>query len=248
MFRAAIMTMVLVATAAASDFKKDVEPLLKNYCSDCHMDGSKKGSIALDDYQSLDAHLQDIKLWSALWKMLRADMMPPFKKAQPSADERQRITSWIERDVFKVDPAKPDPGRVTIRRLNREEYRNTIRDLLGIEYDVTDSFPTDDTGYGFDTIGDVLSLSPLLLEKYIAAAQEIVGKAVDTSGGRVPVAQISAEQFRSKTDPKKNARLLSFSESGTVEHTADIKHPGPYQFKVEVSVQGSEEATIHSAV
>src|SRR5436309_7216291 len=236
MFKAAIMTMLVVATAAASDFKRDVEPLLKNYCSDCHMDGSKKGSVALDEYQSLDAHLQDIKLWSAVWQMLRADMMPPFKKAQPSADERQRITSWIERDVFKVDPAKPDPGRVTIRRLNREEYRNTIRDLLGVEYDVTDSFPTDDSGYGFDTIGDVLSLSPLLLEKYMSAAQEIVAKAVDTSEGRTPVMKISAEEFRSKTDEKKNARQLSFSEPITVEHATDIDHAGPYQFKVDLSV------------
>ena len=210
------------------------------------MDGSKKGDLSLDD-SNLQGHMQDQKLWGAVWEMLRADMMPPFKKPQPTSEERQRVITWIERDVFKVDPANPDPGRVTIRRLNREEYRNTIRDLLGVEYDVTDSFPTDDTGYGFDTIGDVLSLSPLLMEKYIAAAQEIVGKAVDTSGGRMPVTQISAEQFRSKADPKKNARQLSFSESATVEHTADVKHPGPYQFKVEVSVQGSEEATIHSA-
>ena len=247
MYRFVVLSVMLVGTVTAADFQKDIQPLLQQYCSDCHMDGSKKGDMSLDEYPSLEAHLQNQKLWSAVWEMLRADMMPPFKKPQPNTDERQRIITWIQREVFKVDPANPDPGRVTIRRLNREEYRNTIRDLLGIEYDVTDSFPTDDTGYGFDTIGDVLSLSPLLLEKYIAAAQEIVGKAVDTSGGRVPVAQISAEQFRSKTDPKKNARLLSFSESGTVEHTADIKHPGPYQFKVEVSVQGSEEATIHSA-
>ncbi|HKQ40604.1 MAG TPA: DUF1592 domain-containing protein, partial [Verrucomicrobiae bacterium] len=238
---------LVIGTAAAADFQKDIQPLLQKYCSDCHMDGSKKGELSLDEYPSIEAHLQNQKLWSAVWEMLRADMMPPFKKPQPSADDRQQIVTWIEREVFKVDPANPDPGRVTIRRLNREEYRNTIRDLLGVEYDVTDSFPTDDTGYGFDTIGDVLSLSPLLMEKYIAAAQEIVGKAVDTSGGRVPVMQISAEQFRSKTDPKKNARQLSFSDAVAVEHTADIIHPGPYQLKIEVSVQGSEEATIHSA-
>lgn len=247
MFRFGILSILLVGTAAATEFEKDIQPLLQKYCSDCHMDGSKKGELSLDEYPSLEMHLQDHKLWSAVWEMLRAEMMPPFKKPQPSPEERQRIITWIEHDVFKVDPANPDPGRVTIRRLNREEYRNTIRDLLGIEYDVTDAFPTDDTGYGFDTIGDVLSLSPLLMEKYIAAAQEIVGKAVDTSGGRIPVIQISAEQFRSKADPKGNARQLSFSESGMVEHAAEIKHPGPYQFKIEVSVQGSEEATIHSA-
>jgi uncharacterized protein DUF1592/uncharacterized protein DUF1588/uncharacterized protein DUF1587/uncharacterized protein DUF1585/uncharacterized protein DUF1595/cytochrome c len=239
---------MLVATAAtAADFQKDIRPLLQNYCSDCHMDGSKKGELSLDEYPSLEAHLQNQKLWSAVWEMLRAEMMPPFKKPQPKPEERQRIITWIEREVFKVDPANPDPGRVTIRRLNREEYRNTIRDLLGVEYDVTDAFPIDDTGYGFDTIGDVLSLSPLLMEKYMAAAQEIVAKAVNTSEGRTPVTQISADQFRSKTDPKKNARQLPFSQAAIVEHAAEIQHPGPYHFKTEVSVQGSEEATIHSA-
>jgi hypothetical protein len=239
------MMMFLAAAASAAEFKKDIQPLLENYCSDCHMDGSKKGDLSLDEYQSMEAHMQDHKLWSAVWKMLRADMMPPFKKPQPKPEERQRIISWIEGEVFKVDSENPDPGRVTIRRLNREEYRNTIRDLLGVEFDVTDAFPTDDTGYGFDTIGDVLSLSPLLMEKYMAAAQEIVAKAVDTSEARVPVLRIAAEQFRSKTG--KTARQLSFSEPAFVEHAAEIHHGGPYQFKVELSVQGSEEATIHSA-
>jgi hypothetical protein len=206
------------------------------------MDGSTKGGLSLDAPE-----LQDHKLWSAVWENVRAEMMPPFKKSQPSPEERQRVITWIEREVFKVDRENPDPGRVTIRRLNREEYRNTIRDLLGIEFDVTDAFPTDDTGYGFDTIGDVLSLSPLLMEKYMAAAQEIVAKAVDTTSGRIPVIKLSADRFKSKADPKKNARHLSFSEPGAVEHTAEIRHPGEYQLKLEVSVRGSEEATIHSA-
>ena len=242
MFRSVIVSILAVATATAADFEKDIKPLLENYCSDCHMDGSKKGDLSLDTPE-----LHDHKLWSAVWENLRAEMMPPFKKSQPSPDERQRIIAWIERDVFKVDPEKPDPGRVTIRRLNREEYRNTIRDLLGIEYDVTDAFPTDDTGYGFDTIGDVLSLSPLLMEKYMAAAQEIVAKAVDTSAGRIPVLQISADRFKSKTDPKRTAKLLPFSEASIVEHAPEITHPGSYELKLEVAVQGSEEATIHSA-
>src|SRR5688572_1735518 len=93
------MLFFLSAGAAAADFadfKKDIQPLLENYCSDCHMDGSKKGDLSLDDYSSMEAHLQNHKLWSAVWDMLRADMMPPFKKPQPKPEERQRIISWIE--------------------------------------------------------------------------------------------------------------------------------------------------------
>src|SRR5205814_7503756 len=79
---------------------------------------------------------------------------------------------------FGLDPAKPDPGRVTVRRLNRVEYRNTVRDLTGVDFDTQKEFPADDTGYGFDNIADVLTISPMLLEKYLDAAQAIVGQFV----------------------------------------------------------------------
>ena len=90
------------------------------------------------------------------------------------------MADWIKRDVFGIDPKNVDPGRVTIRRLNRVEYRNTIRDLTGFDFKAEEEFPPDDTGYGFDTIGDVLSVSPLLLEKYMQAAESIVTAAVPT--------------------------------------------------------------------
>ena len=94
---------------------------------------------------------------------------------EPSA---KQLFDWIERDVFKINPADPDPGRVTLRRLNRVEYRNTIRDLTGVDYDTSSEFPPDDSGYGFDNIGDAMSVSPLLMEKYLNAARVIVAKAV----------------------------------------------------------------------
>jgi hypothetical protein len=111
-------------------------------------------------------------------KNVRAEIMPPPDEARPSDDEREQLFKWIESDVFRIDPNNPDPGQVTLRRLNRVEYRNTIRDLMGVDYDTTDEFPADDSGYGFDNIGDVLTLSPLLLEKYLQAAERIVTRAV----------------------------------------------------------------------
>src|SRR5206468_1863035 len=95
-----------------------------------------------------------------------------------SAEQIGQIENWIKGSAFKIDPKNPDPGRVTVRRLNRIEYRNTIRDLIGVNYDTDVEFPPDDTGHGFDNIGDVLSLSPLLLEKYITAARAIVSQSV----------------------------------------------------------------------
>ena len=105
---------------------------------------------------------------------LAAGIMPPADEARPNDEERRQLFNWIESDVFHIDPDDPDPGRVTLRRLNRVEYRNTIRDLMGIDYDTNEEFPADDSGYGFDNIGDVLSMSPLLLEKYLHAAERIV--------------------------------------------------------------------------
>ena len=88
------------------------------------------------------------------------------------------MAAWIDALATKVDcgPAR-DPGRVTIRRLNRAEYNNTIRDLVGVDFQPADDFPSDDVGYGFDNIGDVLTMPPILMEKYLAAAEKIARQA-----------------------------------------------------------------------
>src|SRR5438477_10320478 len=106
--------------------------------------------------------------------------MPPADNDRPTDQEKKLLAQWIKYTALGIDSHDPDPGRVTLRRLNRVEYRNTIRDLLGYDYKTTEEFPADDTGYGFDNIGDVLSVSPLLLEKYLQAAQTIVTAAVPT--------------------------------------------------------------------
>ncbi len=104
--------------------------------------------------------------------------MPPKGHPRPNDDEKQLLARWIKYVGLGINPDDPDPGRVTLRRLNRVEYRNTIRDLMGYDYETSEEFPVDDTGYGFDNIGDVLTVSPLLLEKYFKAAETIVAAAV----------------------------------------------------------------------
>ena len=113
---------------------------------------------------------------------LRDHEMPPEDaKLQPTADERQQLLAWIDAGLAASDcGGQRDPGRVTIRRLNRNEYNNTIRDLLGVDFHPADDFPSDDVGYGFDNIGDVLALPPILLEKYLTAAEKITQRALGT--------------------------------------------------------------------
>ena len=120
-----------------------------------------KGDFVLDEFESTSAMLQDQLTWLRIWENVRTDLMPPSKeKFQPSPEERKVLTEWIEKKIFKLDPDNPDPGRVTIRRMNREEYQNTIADVVGVRFNANDNFPADDTGFGFDTIGDVLTISP----------------------------------------------------------------------------------------
>ncbi|HET6881240.1 MAG TPA: DUF1592 domain-containing protein [Pirellulales bacterium] len=161
----------------AGSFRQDVAPVLSKYCFACHGSGEATADVAFDQFAS-DAQIVESRgLWSKALKQLRADLMPPLGEPRLSSEEMARVESWIKTAVFQIDPQNPDPGRVTVRRLNRVEYRNTIRDLLGVDYDTSGEFPADDTGYGFDNIGDVLTISPLLLEKYLAAAETIVQRA-----------------------------------------------------------------------
>jgi mono/diheme cytochrome c family protein len=162
----------------AAVFRAQIRPILETYCFDCHGDGAHKGNVAFDELKSDQSVLTNRDLWWKALKNLRAGMMPPAKKPHPSPEQQQEIAQWIKSAVFCIDPANPDPGRVTVRRLNRVEYRNTIRDLMGVDYETQSEFPPDDTGYGFDTIGDVLTLSPMLLEKYLIAAEKIAARAV----------------------------------------------------------------------
>lgn len=164
---------------AKVDFDKHVAPLLAKYCLDCHSGKKPKGGLGLDAYANEAAAQKKPELWDAVAERLTLKEMPPAKKAQPTPEERKTILGWIEahRSGSQCAFAK-DPGRPTIRRLNRAEYDNTIRDLFGANSHPAQGFPADDVGYGFDSIGDVLSMPPILMEKYLAAAERSVGEAL----------------------------------------------------------------------
>ena len=171
---------------AAADFKKNIQPVLEEYCYDCHGGGEKRGGVALDAFNSTTNFADSRDVWWRVLKNLRAGLMPPAQKAQPAQAQKDLLARWIKDDVFEINPLNPDPGLVTIRRLNRVEYQNTIRDLLGVDFDARGEFPPDDTGHGFDNIGEVLTISPMLLEKYLVAAEKIIGQAVPVSDGVAP--------------------------------------------------------------
>jgi len=227
---------------AVAQFRHEVQPLLAEYCYDCHGDGANKGGISLDGFKSDQAMLGDHDLWFKALKNLRAGIMPPPKKAQPDAGQRKRIEQWIKAAVFAEDARNPDPGRVTVRRLNRVEYRNTIRDLMDVDFDTGKEFPPDDAGYGFDNIGDVLTLPPMLLEKYLAAAKAVVTKAVPSVPGVPAEKVIVGRSFSGEVGPSSrtnrnamatNALTLSYYEQAAVSNALTVEHTGHYQLLID---------------
>src|SRR6266487_3537698 len=231
---------------AVAHFHKNVQPILEKYCSDCHADGMNKGGIAFDELKTENAIL-DHDLWLKALKNVRAGLMPPARKPQPSAEERQRLEEWIKFEAFGIDARNPDPGRVTARRLSRVEYRSTIRDLVGTDFNSEVEFPPDDTGYGFDNIGDVLTVSPMLLEKYLVAAKTIVSEAVPTVSKAIPERTIAGRRFQGanagKDDRDKNRKetWLSFSyyEPAAVSNSFRLEHAGSYRLTLELAVKGN---------
>jgi len=183
---------------AKADFQRDVAPTLKKYCAGCHGEKMAIAGINLAAYPDEASVIKGRAVWENIATNVQTKQMPPKNMPQPTAAERALITSWIGSRLAKVDCGLKDPGRVTMRRLNRAEYSNTIRDLIGIEFQSGDDFPSDDVGYGFDNIGDVLSISPILMEKYLAAAEQIVEKAIVTEAA-LPTTRFQAERMPKET-------------------------------------------------
>src|SRR5688572_27769220 len=165
--------------AAQDTYSKTVRPFLARNCFACHGNKLKTADLNLEIFRDAAAAAQAQAVWEKVFDKLRTGQMPPPGRPAPAASEVKAALHWIENNALQVERnGTPDPGRVTAHRLNRVEYNNTIRDLLALDFRPADNFPRDDEGYGFDNIGDVLSLSPVLMEKYLAAAEQIARKAI----------------------------------------------------------------------
>ncbi|MDA0205792.1 MAG: DUF1587 domain-containing protein [Acidobacteria bacterium] len=160
-------------------FTQAVLPFLAQNCYACHGSDDAVGKLniaRLDSPQSLQEHRAQ---WAAMAEKMASGEMPPAGFPQPPAEQRTAVVEWVTAELARLDDlVAPNPGRVTASRLNRAEYDNTVRDLLGVRFRPADDFPQDDSGYGFDNIGDALSLSPVLMEKYLSAAEAVSRTAI----------------------------------------------------------------------
>jgi mono/diheme cytochrome c family protein len=184
-------------------FAAVTKTLFDGTCGACHNDVDLAGDLDLARYRSVESLSTDRERWEVILRKLKAGEMPPPDVERPR-EQIEALIAFLDTEFDRADAAlTPDPGRVTARRLNRAEYTNTIRDLLGIEFRADRNFPTDDSGDGFDNIGDVLTVSPVLMEKYLSAAERIADRAVGARPLPKPIEVEYSLRFRNlrRLDP-----------------------------------------------
>ncbi len=170
---------VCLHAAGPGEFERTVQPVLSKTCAGCHNDRLASGSLNLGPFTHPASLTQRRDEWERILQKIRAGEMPPKGTPRPPQAQVDALLAFVKAEFDRADKnVKPDPGRVTARRLNRNEYSNTVRDLLGVDFRAEKDFPTDDSGHGFDNIGDVLTISPILMEKYVTAAERIAARAI----------------------------------------------------------------------
>ncbi len=184
MLRSALLyTVLLFAVSVYAEGSTGVEQVnafLDDYCERCHNDERLSGGWSLSQVATGDiSRGENLAAWEMIFRMTREGAMPPpHRRKQPTDAERAEFAQWLQGSLDNYSKVHPNPGRATLRRLNRAEYANAVRDILVLDVDVTESLPTDDSGYGFDNIADVLSVSATLMDRYLAVAGRVSRLAV----------------------------------------------------------------------
>jgi len=188
MTRFAVFLMGTLAFGA-DPFLDSVKPVLQAHCASCHGAKSPAGGLAMPALLTSPGNetLNQRDKWERIADKIRAGEMPPKGAPRPSEEKLQAVLRWVDSSYEAIDRSRPaDPGRVTARRLNRFEYTNSVRDLLGLDMNPGEDFPADPYGYGFDNIGDVLSINSGLTDQYLKAAERVAHAAVPLPGQTVP--------------------------------------------------------------
>ncbi len=225
---------LLLAAPDEAAFDRDVKPILSKTCMACHNASLLSGGVNLAEFTSAATVASNRAAWEKILQKVRSGEMPPKGIPRPAQPKMDAMVAYLEGEFDKADrDAKPDPGRVTVRRLNRTEYSNTVRDILGVDFRAAEEeFPTDDLGEGFDNVADVLSISPLLLEKYVAAAETIASRAV----GHVTLPKPITSQYDSNSH---NLRRIDVS---TIEATHRLDFDADYDVMIGMPGERSKDA------
>jgi len=223
------------ATPAADEFSSSIRPFLTRNCQGCHNAKNKTGGLAVDQLTSAATLTTHADEWEKILRKVKTGEMPPVGFPKPAPAIASRFTAWAETELDRLAAQRPDPGRVTAHRLNRTEYNNAVRDLLAVDFTPADDFPADDAGYGFDNIADVLSLPPLLMEKYLSAAGKVSRQALG-------LVKVSPALDKYTTDRRRSQRVrisddLPFGTRGGLIVKHRFPADGDYLMRIRLSGQ-----------
>jgi hypothetical protein len=223
-------------SALEAEFTKKARPLLNQFCVPCHTGEGAAGGLDVAAWKTAADVLRSAGKSSRAIEYLQSRHMPPDGALQPSAAERATLVKFFQRTADE-ECRLADSGRVTVRRLNRSEFRRSVRDLLYVDLPLTEDFPNDDVGYGFDNIGDVLSLSPLLMEKVMLAAERAAAAAVPAAANRTKLYDASDIAQPERGRATEDGEMVLFAND-----TAAVNHDfgGGGQFRVKVRAWGQQ--------
>jgi len=238
------------ALAATPDFSQGVQPFLEKYCYDCHGNEKTKADLNLELHKDASGFYRDQRMWRQLVSQVVAgEMPPPDRKTRPTQAEIEALQGQVRGLLgAAVAQAKVDPGKVTVRRLNRTEYNNTVRDLCYVEGNFSVDFPADDTGYGFDNIGDVLTFSPVHLERFIAAAKVVAERAMPTAEQKLDVLNVDGYRMLPRGRSEDQMRVFN---AATLTAEFEAPREGEYIFRahlVGIGNPGDQAASVNLVV
>ncbi|MCX6918152.1 MAG: DUF1592 domain-containing protein [Verrucomicrobia bacterium] len=239
-----------VTAAAPPDFKQGVQPILEKYCYGCHGNDKTKADLNLELHKDAKGFYRDQQMWRQLvTQVVAGEMPPPERKSRPTQAEIETLQAQVKGLLNQaVAQAKVDPGKVTVRRLNRTEYNNTVRDLCYVEGNFSTDFPADDTGYGFDNIGDVLSFSPVHLERFIGAAKVIAERVMPTAEQKLDVLNVDGYNMQPRGRSEDQMRVFN---AATLTASFDAPREGEYIFRahlVGIGNPGDQAAVVNLVV
>lgn len=226
-YHCVMFVLAILASCCVFASEPDAEAFLEKHCSKCHNDERMSGNWSLSGVNIADINKgKGLKEWESILRVTQRGEMPPRNKPQPSVEDMHGFTSWLETSLDSYAIANPNPGRATLRRLNRTEYSNAVRDLLKLDVDIRDSLPADDTGYGFDNIADVLSVSPTLMDRYIAVAGKVSRLAV----GLGPSQPLTTTYLLPKDGSILNQGVPSYDERMSNDLPLDSRGGGAFKY------------------
>ena len=205
--------------------------LLNRYCVTCHNERLRTAELTLDK-MNVDDVTREPAIWEKVIRKLRTGAMPPAGMPRPDKAGYDSFATYLETSLDRAAAAHPNPGRPALQRLNRTEYTNSIRDLLALEIDGEALLPPDESTYGFDNIGDVLSVSPLLLERYMSAARKISRLAVGSGIGGPSFETYDIPKYMMQTD--RASEDLPFGSRGGIAVRHNFPLDGEYTVRITV--------------